>query len=82
MSLPLLVGGVSPTCTADEDFGQAVITGVLNGAEKYHILGTETFQDHSEIRYLFQFGSMEFTYRCGQDMKAINCGDFSEEKCI
>lgn len=79
MPLPSLVGGVSPICMADEDFGQAVITGVLNWAEKYHILGTKTFQDHREIRYVFQFGSVEFIYRWGQDLRAINCGDFSKK---
>lgn len=52
-----------PICIADEDFGQAVITGGLNWAEKYLILGTKTLQDHSEGRHIFQFGSEEFICR-------------------
>lgn len=42
---PLPAGAVSSMCMAEQDFGQAVITGVLKWCEKYHILGTKTFQD-------------------------------------
>lgn len=71
MPLPLLVGGVSPSVwqmrILDKQSAQEILTVLKN------ILFwiTKTFQDHSEIRYIFQFGSEEFLCRWEQNRRQI-----------
>lgn len=71
MPLPLLVGGVSPSVWQMRILDKQSAEEILTVLKNILFWSTKTFQDHSEIRYIFQFGSEEFLCRWEQNRRQI-----------